>query len=92
MKYISKLSPEQIKDVMEIYSPKHTDLKYELRERYISISLYDQEGIEETYDIEDYDVAIYDWMGKGDYLLRYRKKMLEWFGEQYAMDYLLDNC
>lgn len=92
MKYASKFTSEQIKEVMEIYSPCHTDLEYRFTERHIAVSLRDREGIEESYDIEDYDVAIYDWMGSGDYLLRYRKKMLEWFGEQYAIDYLLEGC
>lgn len=89
MKYISQLSAEQVKDIMEIYSPLHTDLKYSLSERYLNVSVRDQEGYEDNYSVNDFDVQVFDWMGEGDYLKRYREKMLFWFGEQYAIDYLL---
>lgn len=89
MKYITKLSPIQIKEIMEIYSPAHTDLEYKYTEHCLSVTLRDGEGFEESYDINDFDVIVFDWMGKGDYLRRFREKMLSWFGEQYAVDYLL---
>jgi len=89
MKYISQLTVEQIREIMEIYAPSHTYLEYERFERYLHVSVHDSDGCEDNYSIHDYDVQVFDWMGGGDYLERFREKMLLWFGEQYAIDYLL---
>lgn len=90
MKYISQLTPDQIKEVMEIYSPSHTELDYTLTDYSLDVSVRCKEGIEENYVINDYDVEIYDWMGgEAVYLRRFRVKMLSWFGKHYAIDYLL---
>ncbi len=43
---------------------------------------------EETYRLQDYHIAGFHHAGAGsDYI--YRKKMYEYFGDQYAIDFLL---
>lgn len=91
LKYISQLTNEQIKEIMEIYAPSHTDLSYKLSARYLEIYLRDREGCEDNYRIYDFDIDIVDWIGNEHlYLKKYREKMLSWFGNQYAVDYLLE--
>ena len=92
MKYVSQLTKEQLKSVMEIYAPNHTDLSYQLHKQGVSVYLRDNEGFEDNYVLTDFYVKIIDWKGnEGDYLILFRKKMFAWFGEQYAIDYLLNN-
>ena len=77
---------------MEIYAPNHSDLTYQPYEQSISVYLRDHEGFEDNYVLTDFDIKIVDWMGNEEkYLIQYRNKMLNWFGEQYAIDFLLNN-
>lgn len=90
MNYVRHLSNDQITELMNIYAPHHTDLKYRIEGNHIRISLRDQFGYEDNYIIDDYNVDVIDWMGNEDkYLKQYRQKMLNWFGNQYAINYLL---
>lgn len=43
MKYVSKLTREQIVEIMEIYAPSHTDLEYKLTPTFLDITLRDGE-------------------------------------------------
>ena len=90
MSYISKLNDSQIRELCEIYASKFTDLEYKIRDEYIDVYLRDSEGLEDNYVFRDFDVSIIDWMASNEfeYLKRYREKMLEWFGNQYAIDFL----
>lgn len=90
MKYVTQLTHDQILEIMEIYSPNYLELNYKRINYCIGVTLRDHEGIEENYTINDYDVNIIDWMGnEHSYLIRFREKMLNWFGFEYAKDYLL---
>lgn len=90
MKYVNQLTHEQIIEIMEIYAPNNIELEYKRLDHCIGITLRDHEGIEESYAINDFDVSIYSWMGNNhSYLIKFREKMLVWFGFEYAKDYLL---
>ncbi|MEK4122007.1 hypothetical protein [Lysinibacillus sp. FSL K6-0102] len=90
MKYVTQLTHDQILEIVEIYSPNYLELNYKRLDHCIGVTLRDHEGIEENYTINDYDVNIIDWMGnEHSYLIRFREKMLDWFGFDYAKDYLL---
>lgn len=44
----------------------------------------------DRYELNDYNVAVYDWGGnESECLYNYRKWLLQRFGPQYAEDYLL---
>jgi hypothetical protein len=74
------------------------------RYNYISVSIIseaednipeNEEGIivcEDDFDLYDYDFKVYGFQMDDDRetLIEYRRKMLEWFGDKYAKDYLLD--
>ena len=48
------------------------------------------EGLaEDFYAFEDYTVEAYDSIVHWEDILAYRKLMLEWFGDEYARDFLL---
>lgn len=89
MSYLQKCSDEQIKKLMRYYAPDYTDITIIRRDEVIDIELINDE-FPENYIMSDYDVEVYDWDNQGtDCLYDYRKKMLEYFGNQYAIDYLL---
>ena len=86
--YITRCSNEQIKQLMNCYAD-YTDIIITRRTDCVDVELT-VDGLPETYTMHDYDVDVYDWDDTNtDYLLRYRKKMLKFFGNQYAIDYLL---
>lgn len=88
--YIEKLKEEQIKELMEIYSPDNSNLTYKFINEKLFVTLRNRDGVEENYILKDYMVEILDWgLDEFEYHRQYRKKMLEYFGKQYAIDYLL---
>lgn len=90
MSYLQKCSDEQIKKLMRCYAFDYTDITITRRNEIIDIELIN-DGIPEQYIMSDYNVEVYDWDDQGtDCLHDYRKKMLEYFGNQYAIDYLLN--
>ena len=90
MLYIQKCSDKQIKELMKCYAEDYTDIEIIRREDGIDVQLIN-DGIPENYIVSDYDVKVCDWNDvEGDYLYNFRKKMLEYFGEKYAIDYLLN--
>ena len=87
-KYITKCSNEQIKQLMKCYAD-YTDIVITRRSDCIDIELT-VDGLPEIYIMYDYAVEVYDWDDTNtNCLLDYRKKMLKFFGNQYAIDYLL---
>ena len=89
--YVSRLTDEQIAELMKCYAEDYTDIDIQKRDKEcISVELTVND-LPEYYDICDYDVTVYDWQEGEDELLAFRKKMLEFFGNEYAVDYLLSN-
>lgn len=87
--YIMKCSDEQIKELMKCYAPSYTDIDITRRKGYLDIELINGD-IPEQYVVYDYNVEVYDWDDTNtDCLKDFRKKMLEFFGNQYAIDYLI---
>lgn len=87
--YLHKCTDEQIKELMKCYASNYTDININRKKDCILIELI-VDDIPEQYAIYDYTVEVYDWDAQRmDCLHDYRKKMLEYFGNQYAIDYLL---
>lgn len=90
MTYMEKCSDEQIKDLMKCYANNYTDIKILRRNEVIDVELIN-DGLPENYIISDYNVEVYDWDDSEKNCLHdFRKKMLRFFGNQYAIDYLLN--
>lgn len=92
-KYLSKCSDGQIKELMECYAT-FTDIDIERGfDGEVAVEIMHTDGIPESYVLDDYNVIVYDWDDTDtDSLLEYRKKMLSFFGNQYAVDYLLQTA
>ena len=87
--YIHKLSNDQIKELMKCYTPDYTDIDIVRHSDFIDVELI-VDDIPENYTLYDFTVEVYDWDdSQTDCLHDYRAKMLEYFGSQYAIDYLL---
>lgn len=90
MTYIEKCSDEQIKDLMKCYANNYTDIKILRRNEVVDVELIN-DGLPENYIISDYNVEVYDWDDSGENCLHnFRKTMLRFFGNQYAIDFLLN--
>ena len=89
MMYLQKCNDEQINELMSCYAENYTDITINRRDDYIDVELI-VDDIPEQYVLHDYSVDVYDWDDTDtDCLHKYREKMLEYFGNQYAIDYLL---
>lgn len=89
--YLQKCTDEQIKELMKCYAKNYTEISINRGEREdcIDVELI-VDDIPEQYVLYDYTVEVYDWDDRNtDCLYDYRAKMLEYFGNQYAIDYLL---
>ena len=90
MAYIERCSDEQIKELMKYYAKSYTDISISRRDEIVDVELINDD-IPENYIVSDYNVEVYDWDDSGESCLHdFRKKMLEYFGNQYAIDYLLN--
>lgn len=90
MTYIEKCSDEQIQELMRCYAKSYTDISISRRDEVVDVELINDE-IPENYIVSDYNVEVFDWDDSGESCLHdFRKKMLEYFGDQYAIDYLLN--
>lgn len=88
MKYLKECTDDQIKELMNCYAT-YTDISITRRKNCIDVELI-VDDIPEQYTLYDYNVEVYDWDDSGtDCEHDYRAKMLEYFGNQYAIDYLL---
>lgn len=90
LSYVSKLNELQIRELCEIYTSNFAELEYKISKDYIDIKLRDSEGLQDSYVFRDFNVSIFDWMSNDEFelLKMYRSKMLLWFGNQYAIDFL----
>lgn len=95
MKYINKLTDEQIKELTNIWyedtEEKISKIEVSSFRNGLSIIVSLECGIVDELVFKDYRVLIYDFYDykEHEHIIQYRKKMLEYFGEQYAIDYLL---
>ena len=88
--YILTCSDEQIGELMKCYGAyTEIDIRRNQQYDYVNVEMI-VEGLPESYTLYDYNVTVYDWDDTDtDCLNNYRKKMMEYFGTQYAIDYLL---
>lgn len=86
--YIDKCNDKQVKELMSCYAD-FTNIEIDRREEYLLISVT-VDGMDESYELYDYDVVVYDWDDSDtSCLYEYRLKMLDFFGNDYATNYLL---
>lgn len=87
--YINKLSDDQIKELMKCYASDYTGINIVRHLDNINVELI-VDNFPEIYILYDFNVEVYDWDDREtDCLHSYRAKMLEYFGNQYAIDFLL---
>lgn len=103
MKYISLLSKSQLINLVKIYTKSSFKELLEINtgengiEITVIVELDDDESdngkitLEESYTFYDYDVKIWDYQANNrkELLHKYRLELLNHFGNQYALDYLL---
>lgn len=88
MKYINQCTDDQIKELMRCYAKNYTNIQIEKTDDCINITLIN-DGLPEYYTLTDYDVTVYDWDDTNtDCLQKFRDKMLLYFGNDYATNYL----
>ena len=103
MKYLNKLTEEQLIELVKIYCRKKIIEVKSITKRYkrfdicVTVKCYDENNkestMEEEYSLFDYKVVFWDRMGECKSqicLSEYRRKIYEWVGNRYALDYLLD--
>ena len=102
MKYLSQLSRDEIIELVKVFTEDTFQRVVEMRETdtgidiTVEVKLEDDERecgyiiLEETYTLEDYHVRIWDYytINFREMLSEYRKKLLDKFGKEYALDYL----
>lgn len=99
--FVEKLTEEQIREIMNVISDDGAVKVISVRtydggfEDSLNISNVPeitaefQEDIE-TYRLFDYQIRGFHHAGAGSTYI-YRKMMLEWFGDEYAIKYLMEN-
>ena len=99
--FSEKLTEEQIRQIMDVISDDGAVKVVSVRaydkdfEDCVNFSKIPEvkavfQDSEETYQLYDYTIKGFHLAGAGsDYI--YRKMMLEWFGDEYAIQYLLEN-
>lgn len=88
--YLEKCTDNQIKELMKCYAT-YTDISIyrNKKTKTVDVELI-VDDIPENYVLHDFFVEVYDWDDRDTNCLHdYRKKMLEFFGNQYAVDFLL---
>ena len=99
--YAEKLTEEQIREIMNLFSDVGCVRIVDIR-TYICIcvdcvnwskvpevkAMFQE--TEETYRLYDYHIQGFHRAGAGSGYI-YRKKMYEYFGDQYAIDFLLEH-
>lgn len=89
--YLRRCTDEQIKELMHCYAENYTEIiiNRDRRGNGIDVELV-VDCMTEQYVLYDYNVEVYDWDDTNtDCLKNYRRKMLSYFGNQYAIDYLI---
>lgn len=87
MKYVNKLTDEQIKELIFMNNLDKFNYKIMRYPNYILIKFSSEKHILTDFK---YSVSTYIYKNILDkFNKEYRKKMLEYFGKQYAIDYLL---
>ena len=106
MKYINRLTDEQIKELIYLLYSTETvkDIRKELEDDYLEIEIdiklflddMTKEEIETTDTLEFRDFGFrrfssYDFSISQEKIKSYKMKMYEFFGNDYSMDYMLNN-
>ena len=102
MKYINRLTNEQIKELIYLLYSKETvkGIRKELEDDYLEIEVdikflddMTKEGIETTDTLEfgDFRFRYHDFNISQEEIKSYKMKMCEFFGNDYLMDYMLNN-
>lgn len=102
MKYINRLTDEQIKELICLLYSKETvkDIRKGLEDDYLEIEIdikflddMTKEEIEttDTLEFRDYRFHSHDFNICQEEIKSYKKKMYEFFGNDYLMDYMLNN-
>lgn len=87
MKYVNRLTNEQIEELIFMDNLNKMSFKIIRYNHFIHIQFINQSHILTDFD---YSVSIIsDKSILNEFNKKYRRKMLEYFGEQYAIDYLL---
>lgn len=99
IKYANRLTDEQIKELILIYYPNDNIININIDKKdngvfiEVSIKIVDEEefDVKDLIIFKDYGFEFYDFydIDSHEHRKQYRKKMLEYFGEQYAIDFLL---
>lgn len=101
MKYLTQLSEEEIKKLITFYTGDAEIIEFSVETDTNSVYVdcliricIEPDGemvtCNDRYELNDYNVAVYDWGGnESECLYNYRKWLLQRFGPQYAEDYLL---
>lgn len=96
MKYVNKLTDEQIIKFIGFDTEDdffdYDNFKVTRYDNYILVNFVDEDRLVSDFY---YDIIIWDEYNdmpdelRYEFNIEYRKNMLEYFGEQYAIDYLL---
>ena len=86
--YVKKLKDHQIADIMRVISDPDAEVPDSRRPYPAPAWTVLSQDMEEHYVLHDYDIEGFDFL-PDDATKIYRKKMLEFFGIDYALNYLL---
>lgn len=104
MKYINQLNDEQIVELVKIYCGENEFRRVSSFNRddneidiTVEIEFEDDDtgetvNCEDSYTLKDYNVIVHSWSGDESAkkcLILYRQWLLNKFGNQYAVDYLV---
>lgn len=103
LKYINQLTEDQLIELIKIFTGdtyrELLDLVIEEDKIDVIVRVEEEDSeceegylsLEDSYTLFDYDVKIWDYYcsNKADLIRQYREKLLNRFGNQYALDYLL---
>lgn len=102
LKYLNKLNEEQIKELVYIFEEKDVVEDIEITkfsdsiEVEVDVILKEENSNElvsltDTFTFKDYEIISYDFSITQEETNKYKLKLYEYLGEQYLIDYMLNN-
>ena len=102
LKYLNKLNEKQIKELVYIFEEKDVveDIKITKFSDSIEVEvdvIFKEENSNElvslmdTFTFKDYEIISYDFYITQEEINKYKLKLYEYLGEQYLIDYMLNN-
>jgi hypothetical protein len=96
--YIEQLKKEQLKNIIlklfyqgYVYDHAFKLINFEVNYNNIIVEFEDIDGfLKDQFWFDDYEIKGYDFEVTYEDISNYRKEMLEIFGEDYAVSYLLN--